>query len=42
MTVAADGFEFDGETFGSLSAVAKSVTGSHCNGFAFFKLGGKS
>ncbi|WP_020473425.1 DUF2924 domain-containing protein [Zavarzinella formosa] len=42
VTVAADGFEFDGEMFGSLSAVAKSVTGSHCNGFAFFKLGGKS
>lgn len=40
VTVTHDGFEFDGEMFASLSAVAKSVTGSHCNGFAFFKLGG--
>ena len=32
------GFEFEGETFTSLSAVAKAVTGTHCNGFLFFKL----
>jgi len=32
-------FEFEGEVFQSLSAVAKKVTGGHCNGFAFFKLG---
>jgi hypothetical protein len=38
--VLADGFEFDGERYGSLSAVAKAVTGSHCNGFRFFKLEG--
>jgi hypothetical protein len=34
-----DGFEFEGEVFASLSAVAKKITGSHCNGFHFFKLG---
>lgn len=39
--VLADGFEFDGERYGSLSAVAKAATGSHCNGFAFFGLAGK-
>lgn len=38
--VVADGFEFDGERYGSLSAVAKAITGSHCNGFRFFNLGG--
>jgi hypothetical protein len=41
--VLAQGFEYDGEVYGSLSAVAKVVTGSHCNGFLFFGLtkGGK-
>lgn len=34
-------FEFNGETFGTLSAIANRVTGSHVNGFAFFKLGRK-
>ena len=38
MKVLADGFEFDGRAFGSLSAAAKAATGSHCNGFAFFGL----
>lgn len=37
--VAADGFEFEGERFKTLSAVAKAITGTHCNGFRFFKLG---
>jgi Protein of unknown function (DUF2924) len=37
----ADGFEFAGRKYGSLSAVAKAATGSHCNGFAFFGLAGK-
>jgi hypothetical protein len=37
--VLADGFEFEGEVFGSLSAVARTITGSHCNGFHFFRLG---
>ena len=36
--VLGDGFEYAGETYASLSAVAKAVTGSHCNGFLFFKL----
>jgi hypothetical protein len=36
--VLAEGFEFDGEVYGSLSAVAKAITGSHCNGFHFFRL----
>lgn len=41
VTVRADGFEHDGTMYPSLSAVAKVVTGSHCNGFAFFKLTSK-
>ncbi len=32
------GFEFEGEVFKSLSAVAKHITGSHCNGYLFFRL----
>jgi hypothetical protein len=32
------GFEYAGEVYKSLSAVAKVVTGSHCNGYAFFRL----
>ena len=32
------GFEYAGEVYGSLSAVAKAVTGNHCNGFLFFRL----
>ncbi len=36
--VVRDGFEFEGELFKSLSAVAKRVTGSHWNGYKFFKL----
>ncbi len=31
------GFAYEGELYKSLSAVAKAVTGSHCNGFLFFK-----
>ena len=38
VTVLADGFEFKGERYGSLSAIAKSVTGSHMNGYRFFGL----
>ena len=33
-----DGFLYQGQVFGSLSAVAKAITGSHCNGFLFFRL----
>lgn len=37
--VLTDGFEFEGERYRSLSAIAKAVTGSHVNGFHFFRLG---
>jgi hypothetical protein len=37
--VLADGFEYAGQVFASLSAVAKAITGSHCNGYLFFRLG---
>jgi hypothetical protein len=33
------GFEFEGEVYKSLSAVAKAITGQHCNGYYFFRLG---
>ena len=33
------GFAYQGQVYKSLSAVAKAVTGSHCNGFWFFGLG---
>jgi hypothetical protein len=33
------GFEFDGTVYPSLSAAAKAITGDHCNGFLFFRLG---
>lgn len=39
VTVRANGLEFAGELYGTLSAVAKAITGSHCNGFLFFRLG---
>ena len=32
------GFEFEGATYPSLSAVAKKVTGTHWNGFTFFQI----
>jgi hypothetical protein len=35
-----DYFEFEGERYPSLTAVAEKITASHCNGFRFFKLGG--
>jgi hypothetical protein len=31
------GFAYQGEVYASLSAVDKAVTGSHCNGFLFFR-----
>ena len=34
-----NGFEYDGQSFKTISAVAKTITGSHCNGFRFFNLG---
>jgi hypothetical protein len=39
--VLAHGFLYAGQTYASLSAVAKAVTGSHCNGYLFFRLTGK-
>lgn len=38
VTVLRDGFEFDGQTYRSLSAIAKAVTGTHWNGYHFFGL----
>jgi hypothetical protein len=32
------GFEYEGTLYRSLSAVAKAITGSHCNGYLFFRL----
>ena len=34
------GFEYEGERYRTLTAVAKHITGSHINGFRFFQLGG--
>ena len=39
--ILAHGFLYAGQTYPSLSAVAKAVTGSHCNGYLFFRLTGK-
>ena len=33
-----NGFEFDGEIYRSLSAIAQEVTGTKWNGFLFFSL----
>jgi hypothetical protein len=35
-----NGFEYEGERYRTLTAVAKAITGSHINGFRFFKLEG--
>jgi hypothetical protein len=40
--VLADGFEYEGEKYPSLSALAKVITGNHCNGLAFFGIARKS
>jgi hypothetical protein len=32
------GFEYEGVLYQSLSAVASAITGSHCNGYHFFRL----
>jgi hypothetical protein len=34
-----NGFEFEGEMFRTLSALAKKITGTHTNGYLFFRLG---
>ena len=36
--VLADGFQWDGKTYKSLSAIAKAITGTQCNGYTFFGL----
>lgn len=41
VTVLDDGFEFEGEVYRSLSAVAKAITGSHWNGNYFFRVKGR-
>lgn len=38
VTVLPNGFEYDGQVYRSLSAVAKAVTGNHWNGLLFFGL----
>lgn len=38
VTVLSDGFQYLGERYRSLTAVAKVITGSHINGFRFFGL----
>jgi hypothetical protein len=38
VTILPSGFVFQGKFFPSLSALAKAITGAHCNGFAFFRL----
>jgi hypothetical protein len=35
------GFQYQGQIYPSLSAVAKAITGSHCNGYLFFRLVGE-
>src|SRR5262249_14747456 len=35
--VLTEGFAFEGHVYPSLSAVAKAATGSHCNGYLFFR-----
>ena len=39
VTVLEHGFEFDGQRYRTLSALARTITGSHLNGYAFFNLG---
>ena len=34
-----DGFEYEGRRYKLLTAIAKEVSSSHCNGFLFFRLG---
>ena len=41
VTVLPDGFEYAGDRYPSLTAVAKAITGSHMNGFRFFQIEGK-
>jgi hypothetical protein len=38
VVVLPDGFEYEGQKYKTLTAVAKHVTGCHMNGFRFFRL----
>lgn len=38
VTVLADGFEYDGRPYKSLSAIARAITGTRWNGWLFFGL----
>lgn len=38
VTVLPNGFEYDGAVYRSLTAIAKAVTGTHWNGYHFFRL----
>jgi hypothetical protein len=38
VTILPNGFEYEGQVYRSLSAVAKAVTGTHWNGYHFFDL----
>jgi Protein of unknown function (DUF2924) len=38
VTVVADGFEYDGKHWKTLTAVARAITGAHWNGPLFFGL----
>ena len=40
--VLSKGFAFQGDVYKSLSAVAGAITGQHCNGYHFFRLGKES
>jgi len=44
VTVLDDGFDYDGQVFRSLSAIARDITGTSWNGYTFFHLdkGGRS
>ena len=41
VTVLDEAFEYEGATYKTLSAVAKAITGTHINGFLFFRLSRK-
>lgn len=41
VTVLANGFEYDGQHWKSLTAVARAITGAHWNGPLFFGLAGR-
>ncbi|MGY6550463.1 MAG: DUF2924 domain-containing protein [Erythrobacter sp.] len=42
VTVLNEGFEYDGRTWRSLTAIAKAITGTHRNGPRFFGLSGEA